>query len=107
MRPIPRFRTQPPGSSAPRKLPFGTTNESPSFQLNSQLQLCLPRPQHEDTLLNLSIGKASRLLDWKPKWSFGETIAKTVSWYDQVHSGAVLPLKITRSQIVEYQGDLL
>jgi len=58
-------------------------------------------------LLNLSIEKAKRLLGWKPKWAFEETISKTVSWYDQVHSGAVLPLKITRSQIVEYQGDLL
>lgn len=62
-----------------------------------------PSSLHEATLLNLSIDKAEFLLGWKPKWSFGETIAKTVSWYDQVHSGAVLPLKITRSQIVEYQ----
>jgi len=27
---------------------------------------------HEATLLNLSIAKASRLLDWKPKWAFEE-----------------------------------
>ena len=61
-----------------------------------------PTALHEASLLNLSIEKAELLLGWKPKWSFGETIAKTVNWYDQVHSGAVLPLKITRSQIVEY-----
>ena len=61
---------------------------------------------HEATLLNLSIEKANRLLDWKPCWNFEETIKRTVTWYDQVHRGAVSPLEITRSQIAEYQGML-
>ena len=56
--------------------------------------------------MNLSIEKAERLLGWKPKWAFEETIAKTVSWYDQVHRNEVTPLEITRSQIAEYQGNL-
>jgi CDP-glucose 4,6-dehydratase len=71
--------------------------------LNTQLQLALSEILHEATLLNLSIEKAEFLLGWKPKWSFGETIAKTVSWYDQVHMGTTTPLEITRSQIAEYQ----
>ncbi len=58
---------------------------------------------HEATLLNLSIEKAERLLGWKPKWGFDETIAKTVSWYARVHAGTVTPLEITRRQITEYQ----
>ena len=74
------------------------------FQLNSQLQLCLPRPHHEATLLNLSIEKASRILAWKSKWNFEEAISKTVSWYEGVHAGIVSPLEITRQQIAEYQG---
>jgi dTDP-D-glucose 4,6-dehydratase len=54
--------------------------------------------------LNLSIEKAKRPLGWKPKWNLEEAISKTVSWYEQVHSGAVSSLKITRQQISEYQG---
>lgn len=61
---------------------------------------------HEATLLNLSIEKAERLLGWKPKWGFEETISKTVAWYAQVHSGTVSPLEITQSQIAEYQENL-
>jgi hypothetical protein len=105
MRPIPRFRTQPPGSSAPRKLPFGTTNESPSFHLNYELQLAVLETLHEATLLNLSIEKAQRLLGWKPRWNFEETIKHTVTWYEQVHRNEVSPLEITRQQIAEYQGN--
>ena len=62
-----------------------------------------PGALHEATLLNLSIEKADRLLGWKPKWDFEETIAKTVSWYARVHAGTVTPLEITRTQIAEYQ----
>jgi len=62
-----------------------------------------PGALHEATLLNLSIEKAERLLGWKPKWDFEETIAKTVSWYARVHAGTVTPLEITRTQIAEYQ----
>jgi CDP-glucose 4,6-dehydratase len=62
-----------------------------------------PAALHEATLLNLSIDKAFRLLDWKPKWAFEETISKTVAWYTQVHAGTVSPLEITQSQIAEYK----
>jgi CDP-glucose 4,6-dehydratase len=65
-----------------------------------------PVALHEATLLNLSIDKAFRLLDWKPKWAFEETISKTVAWYTQVHAGTVSPLEITQSQIAEYQENL-
>ena len=60
----------------------------------------------EATLMNLSIEKAERLLGWKPKWAFEETIKQTVIWYDQVHRKAVTSLDITRSQIAEHQRDL-
>jgi CDP-glucose 4,6-dehydratase len=74
--------------------------------LNFQLQLDTSGAPHEATLLNLSIEKADRLLGWKPKWGFDETIAETVSWYARVHAGTVTPLEITRTQIAEYQGIL-
>jgi CDP-glucose 4,6-dehydratase len=63
-----------------------------------------PIALHEATLLNLSIEKADRHLGWQPKWAFEETIAKTVSWYDQVHQATITPLEITRSQIAEYSS---
>ena len=65
-----------------------------------------PSSLHEATLLNLSIDKAHHELGWVPKWNFETTIQKTVEWYDQVQAGAVTPLKITGSQIVEYQAIL-
>ena len=61
-----------------------------------------PAALHEATLLNLSVEKAGRLLGWKPRWNFEETIKQTVRWYDQVHHNTVSPLEITRSQIAEY-----
>lgn len=59
---------------------------------------------HEATLLNLSIEKARRLLDWRPVWNFEQTIAETVAWYDQTHRKAVTPLEMTNRQIVAYQS---
>jgi CDP-glucose 4,6-dehydratase len=73
-------------------------NRSGSWQDKSD-----PLALHEATLLNLSIEKADLHLGWQPKWAFEETIAKTVSWYDQVHQATITPLEITRSQIAEYQ----
>jgi CDP-glucose 4,6-dehydratase len=70
--------------------------------LNSLLQLATSGAPHEATLLNLSIEKAERLLGWKPKWDFEETIAKTVFWYRDVHDGIVTPVEMTNSQIREY-----
>jgi nucleoside-diphosphate-sugar epimerase len=74
--------------------------------LNYPLQLAPSEAPCEATLLNLSIEKASGLLDWKPIWNFEETIRQTVDWYDQVHRSAVTPLEITRSQIFKYSKSL-
>ena len=63
-----------------------------------------PTALYEATLLNLSVEKANRLLGWKPRWNFEETIKRTVSWYDQVHHKAVTPLEITQYQIAEYNS---
>ncbi len=64
-----------------------------------------PAALHEATLLNLSIEKASRLLNWKPKWDFEKTVAQTAGWYEQVHGGGITAQEITRQQIAEYVGN--
>jgi CDP-glucose 4,6-dehydratase len=39
---------------------------------------------HEAGLLKLNIDKAGDRLDWRPVWSFGETVARTAEWYRAV-----------------------
>ena len=61
-----------------------------------------PAAPHEATLLNLSISKAARVLNWEPKWSFQQTLEKTASWYRDIYENKSTPLEITRRQITEY-----
>ena len=42
---------------------------------------------HEATLLTLSTEKASKLLNWKPKWDFDTCISRTIRWYDRFYAG--------------------
>lgn len=42
---------------------------------------------HEATLLTLSTEKASKLLNWKPKWGFDTCIEKTIKWYNHFYAG--------------------
>ena len=44
---------------------------------------------HEANLLNLSIDKAHKLLDWDPKWGFKETVKKTINWYKNYYEGKI------------------
>ena len=56
---------------------------------------------HEAGLLNLDIGKARRVLGWKPRWNFEETVKNTVQWYAAVANGCN-PIAITNEQIEDY-----
>jgi CDP-glucose 4,6-dehydratase len=47
-----------------------------------------PSAPHEARNLNLATGKALRLLDWKPVWTFEETVRHTVEWYRLQSQGA-------------------
>ncbi len=58
---------------------------------------------HEAGLLNVNIEKAASILQWKPKWSFKESIEYTVNWYKGCHLGQNVEL-ITREQIRIYSG---
>ena len=60
-----------------------------------------PNAVHEAGLLNLDIRKARRVLGWKPRWGFEETVKNTVQWYAAVGDGCN-PLSITREQIAVY-----
>ena len=61
-----------------------------------------PNAVHEAGLLNLDIRKAARVLGWKPRWNFAETIAKVAAWYGGVANGE-RPLALTRQQIREFE----
>ncbi len=60
-----------------------------------------PNAVHEAGLLNLDIRKARKVLGWKPRWGFEETVKNTVQWYAAVADGCN-PLAITRDQIAAY-----
>ncbi len=42
---------------------------------------------HEARILRLSIEKAHLRLHWSPRWSFGESVRRTVEWYRARHEG--------------------
>ena len=60
-----------------------------------------PSSVHEAGLLNLNIQKARRILGWKPRWNFAETVRQTVDWYSAVEKGAD-PIATTQRQIHDY-----
>lgn len=41
----------------------------------------------ETNYLKLATDKARNELNWQPKWSFNQSISKTVNWYKNVHLG--------------------
>jgi CDP-glucose 4,6-dehydratase len=62
-----------------------------------------PSAPHEAAILTLSVEKAAHLLDWRPAWSFSETIARTVAWYRAGREASPESLAaFTQRQIAEY-----
>lgn len=64
-----------------------------------------PNAVHEAGLLNLDIRKARKVLGWKPRWGFEETVKNTVQWYAAVANGAN-PVEATNAQIMGYDCNL-
>jgi len=65
-----------------------------------------PRAPHEAAALRLAIDKAGATLGWRPRWSFDETVARTVAWY-RAHAGGAGSAELralTAAQIREYSG---
>ncbi|AIQ98273.1 CDP-glucose 4,6-dehydratase [Prochlorococcus sp. MIT 0801] len=57
----------------------------------------------EEELLFLTSEKSYRLLGWKPKWDFSQTICKTVSWYKKNYDG-INALDCCISDLEAYQS---
>lgn len=60
------------------------------------------RGPHEAERLNLSWEKAFHRLGWQPRWDFGTTIARTVTWYRQQWAGDVDAASLTTEDILAY-----
>jgi len=62
-----------------------------------------PNAPHEASKLNLAIDKAFHMLKWQPRWSFEETIRRTVDWYSACRNGESAIIT-TQSQIKAYES---
>jgi CDP-glucose 4,6-dehydratase len=60
-----------------------------------------PAALHEADLLNLATDKARHLLGWQSVWTFEETVAQTVGWYNAI-AALSDPAQLTREQIEDY-----
>jgi CDP-glucose 4,6-dehydratase len=60
-----------------------------------------PNAPHEAGLLSLGIERARADLGWAPRWDFDAGLARSVTWYKQVHEGRS-PVQVTRAQISEF-----
>ena len=65
-----------------------------------------PDNQHEANLLKLNCDKASKLLNWEPRWSVDKTIEETAKWYSLFLEGKDVR-KVSLDQINDYfDGEL-
>ncbi len=77
-----------------------------AFWGKGELQINVdPNAPHESTLLHLNCDKAEQILDWHPRWDFGQAVDETTHWYKEVDSGKQA-LQISKQQIKEYTGEL-
>ena len=65
-----------------------------------------PNAPREAGLLALSIDKAVAHLEWRPRWSFAEAVARSVQWYRAFYAegGAAAARACTQEQIRAYAG---
>jgi CDP-glucose 4,6-dehydratase len=63
-----------------------------------------PFPPHEAHRLSLDISKATRVLDWHPRWDFARTVRETVDWYRSTSDCTLASdfQKLTARQIADY-----
>jgi CDP-glucose 4,6-dehydratase len=60
------------------------------------------RNVHEATLLKIDSSKATRKLEWLPRWDADKTLKKTAEWYKNYYEDGVVN---TEEDIKEYEGD--
>jgi CDP-glucose 4,6-dehydratase len=61
-----------------------------------------PKAPHEASLLNLVIDKAHHQLGWAPRWDFGTTVERTVSWYRRLQEGEASALACCEQDLRAY-----
>lgn len=61
-----------------------------------------PNP-HEATLLLLDSTKAKQRLAWRPRWSIGEAVTRTVAWHKHWKNGVDMS-SFSREQIDDYEA---
>jgi len=67
----------------------------------------LEKPEHEASLLNLTIDKAFHKLHWLPVWNFDETIIETIEWYKNMINNPASIHDFTLNQIHTYQAKII
>lgn len=60
----------------------------------------------EEWRLRLDSTQARRVLGWRPRWDFRQTVAHTVEWYRAVVDNPAMAPELTRRQITEYMAPL-
>ena len=60
---------------------------------------------HEAGVLNLTIEKAIKELNWHPKRDFNMTIKKTINWYKNVFESSKTPIDCSLSDLNDYLID--
>ena len=63
----------------------------------------VPGQAHEAGVLKLDSSKAHRMLGWKPRWNFEETLARCVDWYRRFGAGEDIRA-VTLEQIGAYDS---
>ena len=61
----------------------------------------------EATLLKLNCDKALHILDWKPTFSFNDTVKLTALWYKSYYEGTSNILNLTNDQIDQFTATAL
>lgn len=94
-----------PSPGDPRTVRDVAVAISKEFGLELQIEEVPDDSLHEAGLLRLSIDRAQTELGWHPRWSFGQTMQETGSWYRRVHEGESA-LEVTNSQILKYFSEM-
>ena len=65
-----------------------------------------PKEFHEAKLLNLQIDKAYKELGWYPRWSFSQTVKRTIKWYKDIYEGNKTPEEACLEDIKDFVDTL-
>ncbi len=58
---------------------------------------------YESKNLSLNSEKSFKILNWKNKWNFNQTIFNTVRWYEKVYKENFCPLESCQNDLLNYQ----